>query len=234
MALLFNPILLADDALKVFKSLSKNVRSTVKHGYEVDKNAFAQSIRVVGDSFEYQGQKHIMNYKGAQLAEKLVYNQQLDLASIIYGVLIKNNEHNPVLLEEFAKRGLALARKTNDPIHIMARLDDLNHLYRKTEYGSKKHFKILSEEKNVLLEIVKHYDKAVQRYNTISRPPLTKNHYEFMLCGIRMEIAKIIMEKNPFIAITELEAAQNLMRKYGNGTLTKRIEMLLDQAYSYL
>lgn len=234
MALLFNPIALADDAYTVFKCLSREVQTTVAKGKAVDKSAFAQSVKTLRDTFEHRGQRHLMTYEGANLAEKLAQNERADLASILYGVLIKSNINNPLLVEEFAQKGLALARKTKDPIHIMARLDDLNHLYRTTEYGSKKHFKILCQEKEILKKIVRNYDDAVRRYNTISRQALPKNHYEFMLCGIRMEIAKIIMDKNPFIALTELEAAEKIIYKYGDGTLTTRIKMLLDEVYARL
>lgn len=234
MALLFNPIALADDAYTVFKRLSREVQTTVAKGKAVDKSAFAQSVKTLRDTFEHRGQRHLMTYEGANLAEKLAQNERADIASILYGVLIKSNINNPLLVEEFAKKGLALARKTKDPIHIMARLDDLNHLYRTTEYGSKKHFNVLAQEKEILKYILKNYDKAVERYDTISRKALPKERYEFMLCGIRMELAKIVLEKNPLMAITELESAERIIQKYGAGTLASRIQSLLDIAYSRL
>lgn len=234
MAYLEKTLRITDDALKVFKQLSKNVNKSIKTGEQIDTKTFATTVRFIGDSFEYQGQKYLMNSKGGDFAESLVCQNRFDLASILYGILIKSNSNNPALLEHFAQRGLAAAKKSKDPIHIMARADDLNNLYRMTEYGSKKHLKALSEEKCALLEFVKHYQKAVQSYKTITRKPLNLDHYEFMLCGIRMEIAKITMDSNPFIAINELEAAQKLMQKHGDGTLTRRIEMLLDEAYARL
>ena len=234
MAYLENTLRITDDALKIFKQLSKNVNKSIKTGEEIDTKTFATTVRFIGDSFEYQGQKYLMNSNGGNFAESLVSQNRFDLASILYGILIKSNSNNPALLEHFAQRGLAAAKKSKDPIHIMARADDLNKLYRMTEYGSKKHLKALSEEKCALLDIVKNYRKAVQNYKTITRKPLSLDHYEFMLCGIRMEIAKITMDSNPFIAINELEAAQKLIRKYGDGTLTRRIEMLLDEAYARL
>ena len=234
MALLFNPIHFAEDTQKVFNTLSKNVRTAIAKGEYIDARMFSESIRTIGDSFEHQGQKYIMNYKGAKLAKELTDKKQFNLASIIYSFLIKNNEQNPVLCEDFAKKGLKLARRVQDPIHIMARLDNLNNLYRKTEYGSKKHIKTLVEEKEILRKIVKKYKNCINQYNTISRQALPKEHYEFMLCGIKMEIAKIMLEKNPLMAILELESAERMLHKYGKGTLTDRIQMLLAKAYSRL
>ena len=234
MALLINSRLLAEDALKAFKNLSKKVHTSISKGKSIDSRSFASTMRIIGDTFEMQGQKYLMNYNGAQLAENLSKQNEHNLASILYGILIKNNNNNPVLTEEFARKALQNAKKTKDPIHIMARADDLNRLYRITEYGSEKHLKVLMEEKKALLKIVSDYKKAVRSYRTISRLPLSIDHYEFMLCGIRMELAKIMKYTYPLQAIKELEAAQKIMQKHGQGTLTQRIEMLLDEAYSSL
>ena len=234
MALLFNPRLLSRNSLLAFRRMSDNVHGTISSGQAVDRRSLFASVQTLGDTFESQGQKHLLNSEGAILAQSLAARKEYDLSSIIYGILIKRNKENPFLLEEFAKKALASAKKTKDAIHIMARADDLNNLYRITEYGSKKHLKVLFEEKNALLSIINNYEGAIRNYRTISRKPLSKEHYEFMLCGIRMEIAKILEAEYPLQAIKELEAAQRLISKYGEGTLTYRISNLLDRAYSGL
>ena len=231
---LIDPILLERSAIKAFGQLTQKVNRSIMLRQNVSQRGLFASLMDLGDRFEMQGQHHIMNTKSAEFAEDLLSKKEYDLASIVYGILIKINRNNPALTEEFAKKALSVAKKTGDPIHIMARADDLNYLYRQTEYGSKKHFQALLEEKKALVEIVTNYEGAVRKYRTLTRQPLTKDRYEFMLCGIKMEIAKIKLETNPLLAINELESAQKIMRKYGQGTLVKRIKGLLDIAYSNL
>ena len=228
---LLDPILIEKNVLKAFRKLTKNVNHSIRQGKPVDQRSLFASMMSLGDRFELQGQHHLMNTKSANFAEALVSKKQYNLASIIYGILIKNNGGNPFLLEYFGQKALAAAKKTKDPIHIMARADDLNRLYRVTEYGSKKHFKVLVDEEKALKTIISDYDLAVDNYRTISREPLPIEHYEFMLCGIKMEIAKIKMNSNPIFAINELKDAQIMMRKYGYGTITRRIKSLLHDAY---
>ena len=232
--ILLDPVIIEKNTEKAFKLLAKNVQHSLQQGKRVDSKSFYASLMGLGDRFELQGHRHIMNFKSANFAQDLVGKKEYNLASIIYGILIKNNAHNPVLLEDFARKALAAAKKAKDSIHSMARADDLNRLYRQTEYGSDKHFRALVEEKKALCKIVSNYDGAVKNYLTISRKPLPREHYEFMLCGIKIEIAKIKMDSNPLLAIKELEGAQKIMRKYGYGTITQRIKTLIDEAYAKL
>lgn len=231
---LLEPILIERNALKAFRQLTRNINHRIQQGQIVNPKSLYASLMSLGDRFELQGQHHVMNLQSSNFAEKLVAQGQYNLASIIYGILLKSNEKNPFLLEHFGQKALAAARKTNDPIHIMARADDLNNLYRITEYGSSKHYKVLTEEKKALENIVYNYKRAIRKYKTISREPLPLDHYEFMLCGIKMEIAKIKMDTNPLLVINELEEAEKLMNKYGYGTITRRIQSLLDEAYARL
>ena len=229
-----NPILAEENTMKAFQLFKQNVHNAIQQGKDIDYRSFYNSLISFGDRFELQEQRHIMNCSIANFAENLASQKQYDLASIIYGILIKSNWNNSYLLEQFGLKGLAIAKKLNDPIHIMARADNLNQLYRATEYGSKKHLQALVEEEKALKTIVSNYDLARKNYKTIFREPLPFEHYEFMLCGIKMEIAKINIDSNPLLAINKLEEAQDIISKYGYGTITQRIQALLDKAYSIL
>ena len=96
MAYIENTLKITDDALKIFKQLYNNTHKSIKRGQEVDTRSFASTVRFIGDSFEYQGQKYLMNSKGGNFAESLVNQNRFDLASILYGILIKRDRKSVV------------------------------------------------------------------------------------------------------------------------------------------
>ncbi len=63
------------------------------------------------------------------LASKMIEENNIDFAGIILSSLCKITQFIPEQLENFALKGLHVARINKDPIHIMARLNDLRKLY---------------------------------------------------------------------------------------------------------
>jgi hypothetical protein len=76
--------------------------------------------------------------------------------------------------------------------------------------------KVMYEEKRALNNIVKNYDGAKERFNTISREMKPKENYEIMLGNLKLDIAILLSEKEPKTAIIELKEAREIFEQLGN------------------
>ena len=59
----------------------------------------------------------------------------------MYSLLLRINPKNSPIIEQIARNALLIAKRLHDPVHIMARANDLKEIYKITENGSKKHLK---------------------------------------------------------------------------------------------
>ena len=77
--------------------------------------------------------------------EFLVSKNLDDFAGIVCSILLKlnKNTNNLKILEDLAKRGMAIARRTQDVVHIAARAGDINAVLRQKNPGSELHLKYL-------------------------------------------------------------------------------------------
>ena len=111
----------------------------------------------------------------------------------------------------------------------MARCNNLKEFYKITQPGSKKHLKILQEEKRALNEICKNYEKVQKRYCTLTREMKPVEAYERQLAAIKFEIAEMIQQSNKNEAINELNSALQILEKHNIGSLTQKINALLSK-----
>ena len=176
---------------KSFQIMSDKILKGVKRNQSIPSGSFAYELRDLGDVFAERGQKSEMNKASKKLAETLVASKNSDLAGVIYSFLVKFNEDNPKVAEEFAVNGLAVAKRLKDDVHIVARCHDLRDIYKASEPKSDKLLKTMYEEKRALSNIVNDYSAAEKRYNTISRKMAPKSKYEFLLGSVKIEIGKL-------------------------------------------
>ena len=186
-------------------------------------------LYLVGDSFVNQNAKEQMNKKSTWFAESLVSQKANDLAGIIYSILVKLNYDNPSLREKFATNALAIATRVKDPIHIMARANDLKEIYKITAKGSDKHIKVLYQEKRALNDIINNYDKLKQEHRTVSRDLSPIDGYKKKLGAIKFEIGSLLLNKEPILAKNELEGAREIYSQFGEGSYTEKIDKLLNK-----
>ena len=104
--------------------------------------------------------------------------------------MIRLNPKHTTVVEQVATNALAIAKRLNDPVHIMARANDLKEIYRISQPGSAKHLKSLQTEKRALNDICNNYQNVQKRYRTLSRKMRPVEAYELKLAAIRYEIAK--------------------------------------------
>lgn len=214
---------------KSFQILSDKILKGVKRNQNIPSGSFAYELTDLGDVFAERGQKVQMNKASKKLAETLVALKNGDLAGVVYSFLVKFNEDNPKVAEEFAINGLAVARRLKDDVHIVARCYDLSNIYKISAPKSDKYLKIMYEEKRALSNIVNDYSATEKRYNTISRKMAPKSKYEFMLGSVKIKIAEFLLEKEPKIAKIELSEARMIFEKLNEKQAIAKIDQLLEK-----
>ena len=215
--------------MKAFQILNEKVLKGVKRNQNIPTGSFAYELNDLGDVFEKQGQKEVMNKASLKLAETLVSLKNSELAGVIYSFLVKFNEKNPKKAEEFATNGLAVAKRLKDDVHIVARCINLRDIYKTTAPKSEKHLSIMYEEKRALKNIVTDYDGAKKRFNTISRQIAPKPKYEFLLGSVKTEIAKFLLEKEPKTALIELQEARTIFEALNEKKAIQKVNSLIEK-----
>jgi tetratricopeptide (TPR) repeat protein len=189
---------------------------------------FSNELREIGDLFVNENQKEGMNKCSKRLAESLVNQKCIELAGRVYSYLIKFNKGNREAIEDFATRGLIIAKRMHDPVHTMARANDLKEVYKHTQFGSDKHLSVLFDEKKALNAIIKNYESAKRRYVSIHTEMKPIERYEEQLAGIKIEIAEILVKRKEFgAAKIELKEALEIYEKYGKGANSEKAENIL-------
>lgn len=214
---------------KSFQIMSDKILKGVKRNQSIPSGSFAYELKDLGDVFAERGQKSEMNKASKKLAETLVASKNSDLAGVIYSFLVKFNEDNPKVAEEFAVNGLAVAKRLKDDVHIVARCHDLRDIYKASDPKSDKLLKTMYEEKRALSNIVNDYSAAEKRYNTISRKMAPKSKYEFLLGSVKLEIGKFLLEKEPKTAMIELKEARVIFEKLDDKKAIAQIDQLLEK-----
>ena len=207
--------------------LAYKVKNGVKRKEKIDLSSYYASLMGISEGYQKQAKLNEFIKSSKGLAETLVAMGNGNLAGIIYSILIKLNVKNPDALEQLATNALAIAKRFNDPVHIMARAENLVRIYEKREFGSHKHIDTLYTEKRALVDICKDYDKSKKRFRSISSRMKPIENYERMLAGVKIKIAEIIMHKEPKVAIEELKGAKSLIEKQGDGAHIVKINNLI-------
>lgn len=217
------------DPNRAFNTFQNKVISISKRNEKIDTKSFYAQLAGIGDRFEQCSQREIMNKNSKRLAETLVHIGNGSLAGIIYSFLIKLNLNKTATVEQLAYNGLAIAKRFNDPVHIMARCEDLNKIYSITDPHSTKRLHLLYDEKRALNKICKDYDSAKGRFMTISREMKPIEAYQRMLCHVKIRIARAEKGTNPNQAIYELESARKIANELQSKKLIKIIDSVIKE-----
>lgn len=192
---------------KSFDVFSQQVLKNIKRGENANLKEFTSRLTSFSDTFEVD--KSGMNKKSKKFAETLVGLNKDNLASIVYSFLIKVNRGNIDLIEEFATNALKIAKRLKDPLHIMARANDLREAYKIVPPKNEKFMSVLYDEKHALKDIISNYEK-VQKQNKNLKP---KENYQILLAEVKCDIAKRQSDKN--LAKQELLEAKELYETLG-------------------
>jgi len=222
MSIVYNRNRVIAQPAKAFEVLSMKVKN---NSAKVKPIAFSCEIHDIGNGFERRGQRQVLINKYSGFAEMLTGLGKDNLAGIVYSFLIKINQGNSDLIEKFATRALKIAKRQHDPVHIMARTDDLRRVLS-PERDRERLVRVLYDEKRALNDICNKYDSVKKRYNTLTRKMKPVEQYRVKLAAIKVDIAELIMDENPKQAICEITEAKEIMQSFGKGTITKKIDNL--------
>lgn len=217
------------NTVNAFSKLEKQVTNSAKQRKAIDPSEFSAKLHDIGETYVSSNNLTNFNRISSRLAENLVSIGEGSLAGAVYSLLIKLNQKNTEAIEKFATNALAIAKRFHDPVHIMARANDLKEIYKVTQPNSDKHLKTLQTEKRALKEICEKYTKVQGRFHTIKRAMKPVEGYELKLAAIRYEIAQILKDSNKQLAMEELEKADAIMQKHDKGGLYKKIQRLLEE-----
>lgn len=212
---------------KRMDDFTHGVLNSVKKNRVINQDTFAEELRTIGESFRGQNQENLMNKGAKRLAETLVSLKQGQLAGMVYSFLIKYNKGNTKVIEEFATNALAIAKRVDDPIHVMARANDLKEIYKIRAPRSEKHIKVLYEEKRALVRIINDYDALNKRVSRRDMKP--KEGYTEKLAAVKMEIGQVLFEKDNKLARKELQEALEMYKILGEGKNSEKIQKLLSK-----
>lgn len=200
---------------KSFDTFSQQVLKGAKKGQKSNLKEFTHNLTSFTDSFE--ANKDVMNKKSKKFAEALVGLNKDNMASVVYSFLIKLNRGNLNMIEEFATNALKIAKRLKDPVHIMARANDLREVYKITPPKDNRFITILFEEKRALKDIVKNYDNIKSSNKSLK----SKDNYKTLLADVQYDIGIRHQDKN--IANQELSEAKALYEELG---LTDKAELI--------
>lgn len=214
MKIKFNPNQIKRSPAAAFDVFKSKITRNLNNKEEIPQKAFYAELGTIGDAFVAQNNLQTMNNKSNQFAEFLVSKGCNNLAGIVYSFLIKINKNNPEEVEKLATKALAIAKRHHDPVHIMARANDLRNIYKKTEPGSDRLLKILYTEKRALVDICNNYNGSKNRFHTGETEMKPVEKYEILLGMVKLDIAQIIKKQNRTEALTEITEAYELLKKH--------------------
>ena len=220
------PVLKNTNSQRMLEAFSTHVLKATKRNQKLNPQDFSDRLKGIGDAFVKQDQITSMNKGSRALAERLVSMNNLPFAGRVYSFLIKLNKGNDKAVEEFATNALAIAKRLHDPIHIMARTNDLKEIYKKSP--NDKYLSLLFDEKRALNMIIKDYNRVKQQFETARTKMKPIENYEAKLAAIKLEIGEISLAKgDKSVAKTELTEALDIYRRIGAGVNSEKIEALL-------
>ncbi len=151
-----------------------------------------------------------------------------DLPGIIFSTLMKMPFLKPEVKEHYALKGLEYAQEKGDVIHQLARLVDLEKMYKQNK-NTHKYTRILFQQEKVLINICNNFKSAKRNFKTYKRENNQLSHYEMELAKTRVDIAKVILNSNPNLAKTLLEKSGKIFERENRQKEVDFINLLLEQ-----
>lgn len=116
---------------KLYKNFTNGIKKKISEDISIKPMSYSCQLHDLGMRFEQQNQRTELNRLSSRFAEFLVSVGEQSLAGITYSFLIKLNKGNIKFVEEIAIKALAIAKRQHDPVHIMARANDLKKYTKK-------------------------------------------------------------------------------------------------------
>ena len=172
-------------------------------------------FKTIGDLFIREKKVDDFCEKTLNLSKQLNKNGQSGLSDLFINELSKICVNlNFPKAEEFLKIALENSRKNKDGFHELARLTDLEYLYRNNN-DRKALFSILRQKKACCKNVIENYDENLKNYASIHRAPTSKKSIKTQLAFTYSDIAEMLERKKPEDAINLYEKSKNIYIELG-------------------
>ncbi len=200
-----------------------------ENGRNISPKQFSQEFGKIQKDFLTAKQRELFCQEADKFATELVAKENGDFAGIIYSALTKLTEFFPKELEIYAKKGLAVAEKNGDYVHMMARLNNLRKVYIDKPDKLYHYIQTLYAQEKCLRKLSSKYTTVTETYRSVIRKPASKEDYEKMLAYVQTEIGKLTWKKHPNDAMKKLTNAYNIFLKRGDARSIEYIELLMSK-----
>ena len=221
--------------VKITKSELHNLNSDFRRfqtriveSQKQDNTYFISQLNQFKKKYKRAGQENTFAENIFAFAEKMRDIGIDDLPGIIFSNLMKMPFLKPQVKEVYAIKALEYADENGDKIHILARLVDLEKLYKQNK-DMHNYKRILFREENVLNNICNNFKNAKKTYRTYSRENSSLKKYELELAKTRVDIAKLILKSNPQKAQIILGKARFIFNRENREKEVNFVDMMLDE-----
>ena len=196
---------------------------------QISPRIFAEEFGKIERQYLIEKQKDLFCSEADRFAGQLAEHENNDFAGIIMSALCKLTQLFPEKQEPFAIKGYKIAKANGDPIHMMARLNDLRKIYYRRSEKLYQYIQVLYKQEKCLKELTKNYANAIKSYKSVTRQAAKQRDYEQMLAHVQTEIGKITKRKHSHDARAKLLSAREIFKQHGNTKNVKYINMLLSE-----
>ncbi len=173
---------------------------------EIAKNNF-QEIR---DLFIKNKQLENFCEKTLNLSEELSNQGEQKLNDMIINELSKLClRYKLPMAENILKISIENSRKKGDGLHVLARLTDLEELYKSTR-NRKSLFFTLKQKKECCKQILENYDSNIQNFDSIHKKPTSREGIQTQLAYTYSDLASLLERRKPKDAINLYSKSQDI------------------------
>lgn len=183
-----------------------------------------QDFHEIGDMFLRKNELDNFCDKTIKLSEQLKREGNTRLSDLLINELSKMcmSFNKPKMAKELLNLAIENSRKKNDGLHELARLIDLEKLYKETN-DKKALMNILGQKKDCCKRIIKNYEENAANYDSILKTPTPKEGVQVQLAFAYSDLAGMIEKRKPQDAIKMYEKSKEIYRGLNR---TKEIEYL--------
>lgn len=198
--------------LKILNNDFRQFQSRISQSKKQDMTYFVSQMSRFEKRYKKAGLERSFASSIFEFAQSMRKLGIEDFPGIIFSSLMKMPFLKPNVKEFYALKGLEFAEEQCDTIHTLARLVDLEKLYKKSG-DNHKYTRILFRQEKVLEKICNDFKGAKRNFKTYSRNHSQLKQYEIELAKTRVDIAKVILKSNPKQAKIILEKARMIFER---------------------
>lgn len=134
--------------------------------------------------------------------------------------------------EGIIKKSLDMSREMGDNFHVLARLNDLQTIYKEIR-NRREYFNVLRDKKACLKEMINNYDENLTKYRSITRPATRLSSLKFQLAYVFSDISDLLKYNNLNNSIRSCQKALEIFEELGSHQQIKyfrvKLQRLMDR-----